>query len=214
MANEQLDNILNNITNDSINTLDGLYDIQAKKAPLNVLFPFARNIYDVDLNTRTIHGPKTLSVRRDHRAEVIYLKVDRYYDYMDLTNTICIIQYKLPNETIPRVYIIPFFDTSTCAKEDKILLPWVIGGPVTAKPGIVEYSLRFYKIEKLSDNDIKLIYNLSTLPAESEILDSLEGDGEIMNAEYDSQINDYLEGARWEELIAQIMNVATTWTKL
>lgn len=214
MANEQLNNILTNIANDKIQTLSQLYEIQAKNAPSNVFLPYAHNTYDVDLNTRQIYGPAHLSVRRDHKAEVIYFKVDRYFDYMDLTNTICIIQYKIPDETIPRVYIVPFFDTTTCAKDNKILLPWVVGGAVTSKAGKVEYSIRFYRIEKESNEDIHLIYNLSTSPTSSEIIDSLEGDGEIMNAVYDTQIEEYLQGARWEDLIAQIMNIATTWTKL
>ena len=207
MANNgQLDNTLTNLANDPIKTLDQLYDIQAKNAPGNVYLPFAHNIYDIDLDTRIINGPETLSVRRDHRAEVIYFKVDRYFDYMDLANTICIIQYLIPNETIPRIYVVPFLDTSTCAKEDKIIFPWVVGGMATAIDGIVEYSVRFYKVQRENENDIKLLYNLSTLPTTAVVKKSLEGDGEIMNAEYDQYI-----GAHWEDLINQVMSLQTTW---
>lgn len=203
--NEQLDNILTSVSNDPVSTLDQLYDIQAKNAPSNVLLPFAHNIYGIDLNTRTIYGPETLSVRRDHRAEVVYFKVDRYYDYMDLNNTVCIVQYLVQDEDIPRIYVVPYFDTATCRAEDKILIPWVVGGKATAQEGIVEYSIRFYKVKREGD-DIKLIYNLSTLPATSKVLPSLQGDGEIMNAEYDRYI-----GAQWEDLVNQVINLQTTW---
>lgn len=207
--NEQLNNILSNLSTDEINSLNQLYDIQAKHAPSNVYLPFAHNIYEVDLNTRKIDGPAYLSVRRDHKAEVIYFKLDRYFDYMDLSNTVCIIQYLIPDENIPRIYIVPFFDTSTYFKDNKILIPWVVGGAVTSKAGKVEYSIRFYKIQRENDNDIKLVYNLSTLPTTSEILYSLEGDGEIMNVAYDVEI-----ATHWQDLIDQVKNSQTTWTVL
>lgn len=207
--NEQLNNILSNLSTDEISSLNQLYDIQAKHAPSNVYLPFAHNIYEVDLNTRKINGPAYLSVRRDHKAEVIYFKLDRYFDYMDLSNTVCIIQYLIPDENIPRIYIVPFFDTSTYFKDNKILIPWVVGGAVTSKAGKVEYSIRFYKIQRENDNDIKLVYNLSTLPAISEILYSLEGDGEIMNVAYDVEI-----ATHWQDLIDQVKNSQTTWTVL
>lgn len=207
--NEQLNNILSNLSTDEINSLNQLYDIQAKHAPSNVYLPFAHNIYEVDLNTRKIDGPAYLSVRRDHKAEVIYFKLDRYFDYMDLSNTVCIIQYLIPDENIPRIYIVPFFDTSTYFKDNKILIPWVVGGAVTSKAGKVEYSIRFYKIQRENDNDIKLVYNLSTLPTTSEILYSLEGDGEIMNVAYDVEI-----ATHWQDLIDQVKNSQTTWTIL
>lgn len=207
--NEQLNNILSNLSTDEINSLNQLYDIQAKHAPSNVYLPFAHNIYEVDLNTRKIDGPAYLSVRRDHKAEVIYFKLDRYFDYMDLSNTVCIIQYLIPDENIPRIYIVPFFDTSTYFKDNKILIPWVVGGAVTSKAGKVEYSIRFYKIQRENDNDIKLIYNLSTLPTTSEILYSLEGDGEIMNVAYDVEI-----ATHWQDLIDQVKNSQTSWTVL
>ena len=206
MANEQLNNILTDISNETIKTLDQLYEIQAKNAPSNVFLPFKHNIYDVDLNSRKIDGPAHLSVRRDHRAEVIYFKVDRYFDYMDLSNTVCIIQYLVPNERIPRIYIVPYFDTTSYAKENKMIFPWVVGGIATAQEGNVEYSIRFYKVKREND-DIKLLYNLSTMPAISKVLENLEGDGEIMNAEYDSYV-----GAHWEDLINQVKAQQTTWT--
>lgn len=207
--NEQLNNILSNLSTDEINSLNQLYDIQARHAPSNVYLPFAHNIYEVDLNTRKINGPAYLSVHRDHKAEVIYFKLDRYFDYMDLSNTVCIIQYLIPDENIPRIYIVPFFDTSTYFKDNKILIPWVVGGAVTSKAGKVEYSIRFYKIQRENDNDIKLVYNLSTLPTTSEILYSLEGDGEIMNVAYDVEI-----ATHWQDLIDQVKNSQTTWTVL
>ena len=211
MANN-IDNILTSISDESINTLEQLYEIQTKNAPSNVFLPFINNIYNIDINTREIFGPDYLSLKRDHKAEIIYFKIDRFYDYMDLANTICIIQYLIPNEEIPRIYIVPFFDTYTYANENKMIFPWVIGGAITEQAGIVQYSIRFYKVQQ-EGKDIKLIYNLSTLPATSKILNTLQGDGEIMNAEYDKQLGN-IDAALWEQLIAQLIGQQTTWTKL
>jgi hypothetical protein len=38
-----------------------LYEIQSKKAPSNVMLPYAHNVYDIDLNTRMIYGPEMLA---------------------------------------------------------------------------------------------------------------------------------------------------------
>ena len=127
---------------------------------------------------------------------------------MDLANTICIIQYLVPNEKIPRIYVVPYFDTATYTKENKMIFPWVVGGMATAQEGTVEYSIRFYKVKR-ENNDIKLIYNLSTKPTTGKILHSLQGDGEIMNVEYDAYV-----GAQWEDLINQVMMNQTKWTIL
>ena len=39
---------------------------------LAVLLPSNENIYNIDLNTRTIQAPENLGVAGDQRAEVIY----------------------------------------------------------------------------------------------------------------------------------------------
>jgi hypothetical protein len=53
--------------------------------------PFADTIYNVDMKTRVIDSPTFLSVLKDHKAESIYFSVPRYLDYMDLSETACII---------------------------------------------------------------------------------------------------------------------------
>lgn len=199
--------VLADIGTDEISTLDQLVDIQAKYAPSQVYLPFAHNIYEVNLNERQIYGPDVLSVQRDHKSEVLYFKLDRYFDYMDLTNTVCIVEYILPDdkERIPHIYIVPYYDSTKFMKEDKILVPWAVGGAATSKNGILEYALRFFKVEG-SGKDAKLVYNLNTLSTKTKVLRSLEADGAIMKAEYDIPLEPY------EDLIYQIKNNRTTWT--
>lgn len=158
----------------TLSELDQLISIQNQNPPSLVELPSATegNSFDVDLNARIIHGPKHLSVAKDHKAEVIYFVVDRYYDYMDLSTTICLVQYVTPDKE-PYVYIVPFYDISSRREENKLILPWNIDGAATQLKGPVEYSLRFYKIEG-EGKDAKLVYNLNTLSTTSEVLHGLD----------------------------------------
>lgn len=182
-----------------VETLTQLFDIQSKNPPSIVYLPYAHNIYNVDLNTRTIDGPSTLSVQRDHKSEVIYFKLDRYNDYMDLTNTTCLIEYILPNDKdkVPHIYVVPFYDTTTFMKDKKILIPWAIGGAATSQNGKLQYAIRFFKIAE-NDDKLELVYNLNTLPASTEVKKGLEVNTNNMNAEYDIPIDQY------ESLIYQL----------
>lgn len=208
-TNKQFDNVLSTIATEKVDTLEQLYELQKQNAPSNVFLPFAHNIYDIDLSTRKINGPEFISARRDHKSEIIYFKIDRYFDYMDLSNTICVIEYIVPGDTkrVPHIYIVPFYDTSKFVSEGKMIFPWSVGGTATSREGTIEYAIRFYRIDGEGENR-KLVYNLNTLPAKSKILPSIEGDGEILKAEYDIPAEPY------EELIHQVVNNRTYWTIL
>ena len=148
-----------------------LYRIQQDNnlPSLAILLPSTENIYDIDLNTRKVEAPEFLSNYTDHDAEVIYFKCDRFFDYMDLANTNIIIQYKNAKGE-SRIYAVPFVDVATCSLENKMLIPWCVDGNVTAKAGEVTFSIRFYKIDR--DGEF-LQYSLATLPAKSQVLETL-----------------------------------------
>lgn len=151
-----------------------LFRIQdTNKIKKAILLPSSERIYNVDLNKRTIEAPEFLSVEMDHHAETIYFKMDRFYDHIDLTETVGLVQYINKNAKLPdgspdlgHVFVIPFYDGITYKEENKILFPWCLEGPATAAAGPVSFSFRFYRL----DNDKNFIYNLSTLPATSKIL--------------------------------------------
>ena len=168
-----------------------LWLIQSKNAPQTaLLLPKSENIYEIDLNARTIEAPEILSVEKDHNAETIYFMVDRFYDNIDLKNTTCIVQYITPSG-LKRIYPVPFYDTETYKtileleeKEDvpKLIFPWCIDGAATKTAGIVEYSIRFYQVDEYNHS---LLFNLSTLPATGEVLHGMEVLAE--NEHYDFQ---------------------------
>lgn len=143
-----------------------LWQIQSN-APITkaLLLPTDEKIYEIDLDTRTISVPEFLSVEKDHYAETIFFKFDRYYERTDLTTKACIIQY-VNAEGKSFVYPVPFYDIETYALEDKVLIPWCIQGAATAAAGTVKFSICFYSIDVTK----KLTYSLNTLVASGKIL--------------------------------------------
>ena len=139
-------------------------------------------IHYIDLETRTIDSPEFLSVLKDHKAENIYFSVKRYMDYMDLSETVCLIQYRTADNKIG-IYPVPYYDLTTLNKPDdqKILFSWVIDGLATSCSGPVEYAMRFYRV----DPDTKqLIYNLNTLPTKSKVLYGMDVQAEDLKGEF------------------------------
>ena len=111
-----------------------LHQIQDENAPsIAVLLPGTENIYEIDLNKRTIESPEFLSVSRDHKAETIYFKCPRYFDNIDLTNLVCVVEYINANGD-GRVYAVPYYDVDSFSLLDEendiyepmILFPWCI----------------------------------------------------------------------------------------
>lgn len=149
-----------------------LYLIQSQNPPSLVLFPETKRIYDIDLDTREISGPEVLSVSRDHKAETVYFRVDRFRDYMDLSNTACVIQYVTPDGGV-HLYPVPFYDIMTEKHNQKMIFPWCIDGAATMYQGIVSYSIRFYMIQELS-GEFTYLYNLGTTVAKGEVLHGMQ----------------------------------------
>ena len=192
--------------------MGNLHDIQFKNPPTLANLPDANssNTYNVDLATRTIKAPEFLSVAKDHKSTVIYFKVDRYFEYMDLANTICVIEYIVPNseKKVPYIYVVPFLDTITYAVDGKMVFPWIIGGVATQQDGILEYDIRFYRLESLTKDSSKIAYDLHTLPAKSKILTGLDVNDNELEYEYEFD-------AGYKEILAQqIIDNATFWRVL
>ena len=161
--------------------LKELWRIQDGNLPAQaILLPSDETIYNVNLNTRKIDAPEILSAKKDHLAETIFFSVDRYFDNMDLTKTVCVVQYVNENATDEDgnpaggfLYLVPFYDIAYFQNkgENRILIPWAIGGPATAAAGPVTFALRFYLCNA---EGTKIIYNLNTLPTQSKVLESMD----------------------------------------
>lgn len=176
--------------------LSQLHIIQSHNPPSLVLFPETKGVYDIDLKTRTIHGPKMLSVSHDHKAETIYFRIDRFHDYMDLSNTVCVIQFIDADGAI-HIYPVPFYDVTTERHQQKMIFPWCIDGAATHKAGTVTYSIRFYKIRE-ENEEYELIYNMSTTTTSGEVLYGL-------NATEDKKFD--IPTETYDELLQMIQSI-------
>lgn len=164
--------------------LDLLYKIQDENKPsLAILLPGDEHIYNIDMKARKIEAPEFLSVETDHRSEVVYFRTGRYFDSIDLTNTIAIVQY-VNAAGEGRVYAVPYYDVDTLSDTNEILFPWEIDGEATKVAGDVQYSVRFFVLDS-NKVDKKLIYNLSTLASTSKVLHGIKINPEELEANTD-----------------------------
>lgn len=163
--------------NDYYNAIQQIKDLN--KPQYAILLPVDEKIYNIDLDNRSIEAPEFLSLQTDHYAETVYFLVDRYYDNMDLADTICTVQYQNEKDEDGRIYLVPFFDITTYKKENKILIPWQISGEATRNAGTITFSVRFFKLNDFAENGKKdYIYSLNTEPAVSKILYGMDIDPE------------------------------------
>lgn len=175
----------------------------AIQSTTTVNMPSDKQFYEIDLSSRTINGPATISVQGEHYAETIYFLVDRFYDNMDLAQTNCVVHYVIGDKSY--VYAVPFCDIRSY--DGKIIIPWSISMSATQESGTIQYFVRFYLIDDSENTENpQYIYNLNTRPATSQILTTLSQED---FAEEDNTLN---LPSYYEELINNFNTMANTAT--
>jgi hypothetical protein len=130
-----------------------------------VMVPLDEEPFVIDLNTRTITVPKSFSkcagVQTDMLAETIVFVADRYFDYMDLSNTEIYVQWTTHSgvKGATRVEM-----RDLVSEKGKIKFAWPLNDEITATPGPVKFAVRFFRIT--NDASKELVYSLNTLEAE------------------------------------------------
>lgn len=181
----------------------------------SIILPSDERTYSVNLNTRTIEAPTFLSVAKDHRAETIYFLVDRYYDYKDLSETSCIIEF-INAAGEGGFYVVPFYDITSYPRymdennvvhQAKMLIPWCIEGDVTKRAGSVQFAIRFYQLD---DANKGFIYNVRTQPTTATVLIGMD------ESQLDANLNKDVTASLVEQINAKLDNTETTvyWTDL
>ena len=174
-----------------------LYKVQDQNAPsTSTLLPSDEPVYEIDLDARTVEAPTSVSVMKDHYAEIVYFKCPRYFDNVDLSTTVGIVEYINANGD-SYIYPIPFYDLNTYStynpetkeEEPYILFPWAIDGGATAAAGTLTFAIRFYK---LAEDGKTLLYNLNMQPATTQVLKGLESE-ELDSAEVLDPIANQIE---------------------
>jgi len=128
--------------------------------------------FDIDLNTREITVPEVfqkngVSVEGDEIAEIIYFKVNRYYDMTDLgdSETQIYIQWRSAatdenGEYIEGVSVPWSIDYES--QPGYVIFGWPISSKITAEAGQIAFAVRFYKYDETFLSN-PLTYSLSTL---------------------------------------------------
>lgn len=174
--------------------------------PLYTVLPLDEDVFDVNLNTRKISIPQHfkdngVSVQGDEIAEVLYFKVNRFFDAQDLA-------YELGSKENDRMRIYIQWRSSQEGEDGKLIegvsVPWVVdlttypnyilfGWPisskVTGKEGKIDFAVRFFKFQ-----DRNITYSLSTLTHTVEVRPSLDFD-------ITKQLRDVLDGTSNSTLV-------------
>ena len=142
------------------------------------VLPLDEPAFEINANTRTINVPNEfkangISVQGDEGAEIVYFKIDRYFDATDLgaDDTKIIIQWQNAEPT-------PVAGTSWAAIRDiesepgKLIFGWYLDEAITRAPGSIKFAVRIYK----EDAEGTQVYNFSTLIASAIIQPSLNLD--------------------------------------
>lgn len=142
--------------------------------------PLDEECFEINANTRGITIPagfkkNGIAVQGDHIAEVVYFKIDRYFDYIDFNNTEIYIQWELPKNAngvavkgVSREYL-----RDIESEPGKLIFGWALSDIITATSGVIKFSVRFFELEDPNAENKKLEYNFSTLTASANIQNSL-----------------------------------------
>ena len=149
------------------------------------LMPVDEPMFEIDANKRTIAVPTVFSkngvgVFGDHKAEVLYFKIDKYFDYQDLFNVDeIIINWQFRPANASRNTTLETHTSIALAPDDTydpghIVFGWVITNEMTPSKGTLSFSVGFIKGAKNSQNEFtEYSYVLNTQVASVTINDSL-----------------------------------------
>lgn len=147
----------------------------AETAPsvLKMRLPTNEPVYEINLNTRKISSPPFIGVEGDHKAEYVFFQMDRFYDMIDLSETIGMVIFKNANNE-EYYQLIPYYDIYSI--DGKIIFPWVIQAPAAMFGGQVLFSFKFFKVDPTSQ---KLLYEINTVIGKTKVLNGWVNAGGI-----------------------------------
>jgi len=141
------------------------------------VLPLDEDHFEINADTRAISIPASfkkngVAVQGDDLAEVLYFRVDRYFDYMDLNNTDIYIQWETPKDPVTGLTtksLSPAYIRDIDSEPGKLIFGWALSDAITANSGTLKFSVRFFQWaddEKAATGAEKIIaYSFSTLTA-------------------------------------------------
>lgn len=142
------------------------------------ILPLDEEVFEIDANTRTITVPNSfknngISVQGDEVAEIVYFRINRFFDAMDLTLRDIYIEWKSAakdenGKEITGVSVPWVIDAES--DPGYIVFGWALSSKITQAAGTVTFAVRFYTFDKEKE---LLEYSLSTLQQTATIKPSL-----------------------------------------
>lgn len=145
------------------------------------ILPLDEEVFEIDANARTITVPQSfqkngISVQGDEVGEIVYFRINRFYDAMDLALRDIYIEWKSAakdenGKEITGVSVPWVIDTES--EPGFIIFGWPLSSKITAAAGQVSFAVRFYTFDPDTDT---LKYSLSTLTQTATIKPALNFD--------------------------------------
>ena len=165
---------------DDITSLDEYFSYIVELNKINkkyTILPLDEEVFEIDANTRTIQVPDSfkshISVQGDEVAEIVYFRIDRFFDSMDLALRDIYIEWKSAakdsqGKEITGVSVPWVIDIES--DPGHIIFGWALSSKITQAAGTVTFAVRFYTFDKEKE---LLEYSLSTLQQTATIKPSL-----------------------------------------
>ena len=131
------------------------------------MLPLDEEPFFIDANSREIKPSPSfprnvVGVQGDQVAEIIYFKINRYFDATDLAEQDIYIEWEnsAKERGLSREYV-----RDITSDPDYIIFGWPLASQITEYAGAVKYAIRFYKLKDLPDGTKEIVYSFSTQPS-------------------------------------------------
>lgn len=165
------------------------------------ILPLDEEHFEIDANSRAIKVPDSfkrngIAVKGDEIAEVVYFRIARYFDFMDLNNTEIFVQWSIQNENNVAVTgISKEWVRDIESDPDYLIFGWALDSRFTKYPGTLKFSVRFveknpnYIPNTEGGTEPPYIFSFSTLDAQATINKALDFDYNVL---YNDTTEQYL----------------------
>lgn len=163
-------------------------ELSAINAAKYTRLPLDENYFEINANTRTVTIPEAfakngVSVAGDLIAEILYFKVNRYFDMDDFGSEKKNIFIEWTNAN-GRTGLSKAYTVDVESEPGYVIFGWPIDAAITEAQGKVQFSVRIYQM----DENKTLEYSWATIPSTVEIKNSLNFDISALLAENDAEI--------------------------
>ena len=172
--------------------------------PKFLRLPLDEPIFEIDANSRKITVPNDfrsngLSVQNDHLAEIIFFRIDRYFDDMDLGNCNIEINWK----TGTKVGKTSRFVMAKDIQPGYVIFGWPVDKEITEKSGAVTFAIEFNK----KDGNGQITYSFNTMPISVNIKEGLVLDENVEAVSLDNAVLAVLTNSSFGEGDAAVGDV-------